>query len=314
MLRKTLALFLFSIFCTVLEAQNVYAGFGITPPYVRNTSLTRNSVYEQQILMVRSDPNKPLKALITVDAPEFADWISIVEGDSIPLPQGETKVPMTVRVVVPDGVDFKRYEGVIRIKTAAPDDQVSAGAVSISLGAQVDIDLTVIDKEIKDFKVRKISLPDLNEGHKVGWLYFPGKIRFGMTLENTGNVNVAPSEVSFHIYDATGKVLLEEVSHTNRIKRVEPFATDDVIAELPVHLKAGSYIARYQIKNGDDIKQEGELTLSVLPYGSLQVAGYGFMGLSLSHKASIILPLLALLLLIGAGLYARRSSRALKKT
>jgi hypothetical protein len=33
------------------------AGFGITPPYVRNTSLTRNSIYEQQILLVRGDPN-----------------------------------------------------------------------------------------------------------------------------------------------------------------------------------------------------------------------------------------------------------------
>jgi hypothetical protein len=38
----------------------VFAGFGITPPYVRNTSLTRNSTYEQQILLVRSDSNPRL--------------------------------------------------------------------------------------------------------------------------------------------------------------------------------------------------------------------------------------------------------------
>ena len=31
----------------------------------------------------------------------------------------------------------------------APDDKVQGGAVSISLGAQIDVDLTVIDKKIK---------------------------------------------------------------------------------------------------------------------------------------------------------------------
>ncbi|MEZ4200065.1 MAG: hypothetical protein R3B69_00445 [Candidatus Paceibacterota bacterium] len=130
---------------------------------------------------------------------------------SIPLPKGNQSVPLTVRVTVPANADFTRYEGVMRIKTATPDDSVSAGAVSISLGAQVDIDLTVIDKEIEDFRVRKISLPDLNEGHKLGWLYFPGKIRFKMLLENTGNVDVAPSEVAFNIYDASGKALLKRL-------------------------------------------------------------------------------------------------------
>jgi hypothetical protein len=283
-----------------------YAGFGITPPYVRNTSLTRNSVYEQQILMVRSDPTQALQALVEVDAPEIADWIEIVEGDRIPLPQGETKIPMTVRVTVPDDAAFDRFDGAIRIRTANADDQVTAGAVSISLGAQIDIDLTVIDKEIKDFRVRKINLADLNEGHKFAWLYFPGKIRFGMLLENTGNIDVAPSKVSFEIYDATGTVLLEETTHTNRIKRVAPFATEEVVAELPTRLPAGSYLARYAIMNDETIKQEGELTLSILPYGSVQAAGYGFMGLSLPHKASVVVPIIALLALIVLAVYVRR--------
>ena len=306
MFRKGIALFLFLVVAQLVSYDVVYAGFGITPPYVRNTSLTRNSVYEQQILMVRSDPTKPLKALVEIDAPEIEDWLEIIEGDSIPLPQGETKVPLTVRVSVPSDADFKRYDGVMRIKTATPDDQVTAGAVSISLGAQVDIDLTVIDREIRDFRIRKIGLPDLNEGHKLGWLYFPGKIRFNMMIENTGNVDVAPSLVTFNIYDSTGTVLLEEVSHTNRITKVEPFATEEVIAELPTRLPAGSYIARYTIHNENELKQEGELTLSVLPYGSVQAAGYGFFGLSLPHKVSVLLPILALLALIGIAIYTRR--------
>lgn len=313
MFRKSYVVLFFVAFIFLINADFSLAGFGITPPYFRNTSLTRNSAYEQQILMVRSDPDKPLKAVIEVDAPEIADWITIVEGSNIELPAGASKVPMTLRVVVPDKAEFKNYSGVVRIKTATPDDQVRAGSVSISLGAQVDIDLTVIDREIKDFKIRRINLPDLNEGHKVAWLYFPGKIRFSMLLENLGNIKVSPSKVVFRIYDPTGTVLLEETKSTNRIRKVAPFLSEDVTAELPTRLPAGSYIARYQIFNDEELKQEGELTLSIAPYGTLQVAGYGFMGLSLSHKLSVIIPVAALMILVGLVFYSRRNNRRLKK-
>ena len=160
------------------------ASFGITPPYVRNTSLTRNSTYEQQILLVRGDPNTPLNAQIIVDAPEIQDWIEIVEGNTILLPRGEQKVPMTVRIKVPSDAKYQEYEGKIRIRTQATDDQVAEGVVSISLGAQVDISLNVIDRVIEDFRVKKIDVSDLDAGHKLGWLFFPGKIQFKISLEN----------------------------------------------------------------------------------------------------------------------------------
>lgn len=279
-------------------ADFVYAGFGVTPPFVRNTSLTRNSVYEQEILLVRGDPNVPLKATVFLDAPEVEDWITIVQGDEFPLPRGEQKVPMTVRIQVPNDAEFKHYTGAIRVKTGRADDEVSAGAVNISLGAQIDLDLNVIDREIKDFSVRRINLPDLNEGHKLGWLYFPGKIRFGIYLENTGNVDVSPSKVVFNIYDITGKVLLEETKNIGRIDKVAPYAVETVTAQIPTRLPTGSYIARYKIYNGDVINHEGEASLSIKPYGTLTTAGFGFMGLSLPHKLSVIMPILALLALI----------------
>lgn len=297
----------------VLVFNTASAGFGITPPYVTNSSLTRNSIYEQTILLVRSDPSVPLKAQISIDTPGITDWFTIVEGTEFLLPPGEAKVPMTVRVTVPKDADFKNYLGKIRIKTTAADtDSAGAGSVSISLGAQVDVDLTVIDKIIKDFRVRKIGISDLNEGHKFWWLYFPGKIRFEIMLENTGNVDAAPSEVLFRIYDISGQVLFEETKNTNNIKTVSPFKTDTVLAELPTRLPSGSYLARYQIKNGDDIKQEGEINISILPYGTLQVAGYGFMGLSLAHKLSLLLPLFALLSSLSFG-FLRMSTRRGKR-
>lgn len=292
----------------------VLAGFGVTPPYFRNSSLTRNSTYEQQILLVRGDPNVPLKATVILDAPEIASWITVVEGNEFLLPRGEQKIPMTVRVKVPDDADFKQYTGALRIKTGPADDQVQGGSVNISLGAQINIDLNVIDREIKDFRVRKINISDLNEGHKLGWLYFPGKIRFGMLLENIGNVDVSPSAVNFKLYDISGTVLLEETSNKGRIKKIEPYATEEVMAYLPTRLPVGSYLVRYEIMNDDVIKQEGELNLNVLPYGTLQEAGFGFAGLSLAHKISVILPALATLALIIFLIHTSRSRRRLRKT
>lgn len=298
-----LSLLVFSVCSTA------YAGFGITPPYVTNSSLTRNSQYEQTIYLVRSDPTSALKATISIDVPGVSDWFTIVEGNEFLLPQGEQKVPMTVRVLVPDDADFKQYTGNIRIKTGPADDQVMGGAVSISLGAQIDVDISVIDKEIKDFKIRKIGISDLNAGHKVAWLYFPGKIRFEMLLENLGNVPVAPSDVVFRIYDATGKVLLEETHKKGKIDTVDPFKTETVYAQIPTRLPQGSYIGRFEIMNEDEVKLSGEVNVSILPYGTLQEAGFGFSGLSLPHKLSVIVPILFFVIVLGYVIWRTRRVR-----
>jgi hypothetical protein len=285
------------------------AGFGITPPYVRNTSLTRNAIYEQQILIVRGDPSTPQKAEVAIDAPGLEGWLEVVEGRSIDLPTGLQKVPMTVRVRVPADAEFKDYTGAIRIRTVPADGAIAKGSVNISLGARIDIDLTVIDKQIEDFRVRKISVADLNEGSKLAWLFFPGKIRFDMLLENTGNVDIAPSKVEFRIYDRSGTTQLEEVTHIGKIKTVSPYDTDTITAELPSRLPAGNYIARYRIYNGDELKQEGDLSLNILTAGSLQAAGFGFAGLSVAHKVSVLLPIFSLLIIILYILFIRQKSR-----
>ncbi len=285
------------------------ASFGITPPYVKNTSLVRNSTYEQEILLVRGDPNVAQRAEVTVDAPEIESWIQIVEGNSILLPRGEQKVPMTVRITVPKDAEFKNYTGSIRIRTVPEDGQVPEGAVSISLGALVDIDLSVIDKEIKDFRVRKVSVGELNEGHKFLWLFFPGKIRFETMIENTGNVDVSPSKVDLRIYERTGNLLLEETKNIGRIKKIKPYATETVTAEIPTRLPAGSYIAKYRVYNGDVIKQEGDLSMTIVPYGTLQLAGFGFMGLSLAHKVSILLPIFSIIIAVLYLIHIRQSRK-----
>ena len=130
-----------------------------------------------------------------------------------------------------------------------------------------------------------------------------------MLLENIGNVDIAPSKVKFRIFDRTGAVMLEETTQTGSIKKVAPYLTEEVVANLPTHLPPGSYMVRYSIYNGNDVKQEGELSLSILKAGTLQEAGYGFIGLSIAHKISVILPLLSILIMILYFIYNRRSKK-----
>jgi hypothetical protein len=104
--------------------------------------------------------------------------------------------------------------------------------------------------------------------------------------------------------------MLEETSVIGGIDEVPPYGTEDVTAEIPTRLPAGSYIARYRILNDDEIKQEGDLSLSIRPQGTVQAAGFGFIGLSLAHKVSVLLPIFAVLI---AGLYWWRSRSEYKR-
>lgn len=298
------------IFFFILSIESVFAGFGITPPYVKNTSLTRNSQYQQEIFLVRSDPVNDLRVQISIDVPGINDWFSIDKGTEFIMPRGEVKTPIKVNVKVPGDADFGNYRGAIRIRTSPADNsRTGSGAVSIALGAQIDVDLTIIDKKIYDFRVRRISISDVNMGHSLAWLFFPGKIRFAMSIENTGNIDVAPSKVTFDIYDPKGEQLLEQTESTNRIATIAPFETKEVIAELPTRLPIGNYIARYKIYNGEEVKQDGELNVSIVPYGTVAAAGYGFFGLSLRDQASIGAPIILILLVLWYIMRPRRRKR-----
>ena len=133
-----------------------------------------------------------------------------------------------------------------------------------------------------------------------------------MSIENTGNIEIAPSKVQFRIFDRTGAVLLEETTHKGKLNKIAPYLTGDITSELPTRLPPGSYMARYSIFNGDEIKQEGELNLSILPYGTLQTSGFGFSGLSVPHKLSLLLPIFALLIFILYTIYNRRLRRKMR--
>ncbi len=279
-------------------AECAYAGFGITPPYVRNDRLTQGSQYTQEIIIVRGDPVDDLKAEIAVNVPGIEGWISIDRGNEFLLPAGVKQIPIQVTIRVPQSAAYERHQGNIRIRTTSPDP---ASGVSIALGAQIDVDIRVVD-EIRDFEVKRVQISETEEPRRFWWLEYPGKITFTMGIENTGNAPTAPARVQFDIYDKRGNVVLESTQNTNSIESVLPFETRDVVAYLPTRLPPGAYLVKYSVfRFEDEVKRSGELTLSVLPQGTLSAyAGYGLDGLSLKDKLTLIIPvgLLVFLLLV----------------
>ncbi len=284
------------------------AGFGITPPYVKNDHLTRNSVYEQKITLVRGNPDKDLRVQVVVDVPRANDWFSIDKGEEFILPKGKSKFPIFIKVKIPDKAEFGQYKGQITLKTSSLKKPL-AGTVGIVLGAQIDVSLKIIDKKIFNFKVLGTRLFDLEEGHKFLWMFIPGKIRFSMTVKNLGNVRAKPTKVHFDIYNSKGDKLLESVNARKIKGTVLPFETKEIIAEIPTELQSGSYNVAFSIYRNEEIIKKGSLHLSILPYKSIDgYKGYGLWeGLSWFNRIILLLIIIFILAIFaGAFFFAKR--------
>ena len=278
-------------------ANIAFAGFGITPPYVRNDTLRPGSEYTQEIIIVRSDPVEDLNAELTMNLPGIESWFSSDKGTKFVLPKGASQVKLSITVRVPDDTKLGSYNGNIRIRTSSL--QGPTNGVSLALGAQIDVHLKVVD-QIFDFSVRRVELSEAESGYKEWWLDFPGKIKFAIYVENTGNIPAAPPLVNFQIYDVSGTQLLETTANTNKITSVLPFDTKKIYAYLPTWLPPGSYQVKYDIRKDEtDTAQTGNLSFTILPKGTIPgYEGYGFEGLRLSDQLSLIIPAVILILSI----------------
>lgn len=293
-------------------AETAFAGFGITPPYVRNDKLRPGSEYTQEIIIVRSDPVEDLNAELTMNLPGIESWFSSDRGSKFILPKGESQVKLRMTVRVPYEAELGSYNGNIRIRTSSLDGPQTG--VSLALGAQIDVNLKVVN-EVFDFTVRRVELFEAEEGYKKWWLDFPGKVRFAIYLENIGNVPAAPYKVDFEVYDVSGTQLLESTSNTNKFETVLPFDTKKVTAHLPTWLPPGAYQVKYNIyKLEGESAQTGQLSLSILPRGTITgYETYGFEGLKLADQLSLILPVAILLLFAITIVIGRKRKRRTRR-
>ena len=269
-MRKKLLVIILTLLIGFGWASTAFAGFGISPPYVKNNHIIPGSSYSQEINLLRSSAEEDLQANIEIDAPEIASWITIDKGNKFLLPKGQLRVPMNVIVNVPRGADVGGYQGHINIKVS-PVNSGDAG-VSVALGARVDVDLTITNETLSDFLIRIVTVPDIAQLEwpwnkwPLKWFFY--RVKAVINIENTGNVKIAPSKVHLDVYDLTEKNLLESTSDA-RLSKIAPFSTKEITASFPTNLPVGQYWSRVKVYKGDEVINSYKLAFTVKPAGSM---------------------------------------------
>ena len=254
-----------SLLFVLFWANVTQAGFGISPAHIFNDRLYPGAFFETRIILSRGNPSEDLKAKISVDAPEFEDWLTFNPGKEFLLPEGEQRVPLFIKIDVPINARYKEYKGYINVRTS-PLDFERRGGASIVLGARIDVDLDVTDLEFIDFKIRNLRVLDAEEGFDWWKIILPGKIRFLMNVENLGNIEAAPERVEIEVWDLNWKNLIAKGAD-NSLKKVEPFALKDVEASFYLRLEPGRYWTKVTVfKRGEEILREEKLPLQITPF------------------------------------------------
>lgn len=129
----------YSQFFTPKETQ---AGFGISPPYVRNLKdLKPGDTYTQKVTVLRTNADSEGRATVTLNASStLGSWITI-KPKVIIIPEGEFQATTEVTVKIPVNAKPGIYRG--RLSFLNQPKNYTEGAVNIALGALVKIELTV---------------------------------------------------------------------------------------------------------------------------------------------------------------------------
>lgn len=252
-----LTVFTIAIFVALGNAAN--AGFGISPPWLRNSHLAPGSHYEQDIVLVQGNPDRDVKITATIEsAEEIASWISFQPGTEFVIPAGKQQFPVRIIVNVPKDAGYTTYTGKIRF--VASSSGSGGNNIAIQLGALADISLAVTSEEFSDFNVKHVGIDDLEDG-------WPIKIR--VKLENLGNVKVRPTKIVLKIYDKWHDKMLQE-GEPQTVDWVDAFATGNIEAVMDTSLGISDYFADFEVFKGEEIVAKDKQRFHIVEKGTLE--------------------------------------------
>lgn len=267
-----------------LKNEVAFAGFGVSPASVSNQNLVPGSFYEQDVFLVQSHPDVDLNAVVTVDAGKINNWIKIENGNSFVIPKDVQQFPMKVDVMVPSDAAFANYKGTITVSTSPVG--VQKDGVSVTLGANIAVDLNVTSLKVSDFSIQNFQIPDTTVG---------SPIKFLIKVKNDGNVENGPTKVGLTFFDQYHSKQLSQQEEPIT-EKVGSFQTKDISVEFPNNLAVGQYWADVKIYSEDKTivdsriifnvvkespnasKNNGSINLSQLPaWAYLAIAIVGFL-------------------------------------
>lgn len=214
-----------------LPAAPAHAAFGISPPFLNADHLLPGAKYQQTVYLVQDQPDQDLNIQADLTMPQpAASWISIDKGFNFTIPQGTRQFPVTITISVPQGATLGAYSGNLTFTTQPS----SAGQVTIALGAQVSINLTVGTGTFEKYSVPLIQFPDILEGQSP---------TVHVKFENDGNVPESFDSATYQLYDQYDSVQLAYIQKSDGFPATAPFTISDYTVTFPVdfYLGVGEY-------------------------------------------------------------------------
>lgn len=236
-----------------------YAAFGTSPPFLNADHLVKGAHYVQTVYLVQDRPDVDVPINAVLEIPEsIRSWVTLDRGFSFTIPKGVQQFPVQVSVQIPQDAGLGAYHGNLTFTTAP----TQSGQVTIALGAQVVINLTVGEGIYRNIHIPLIRFLDIEEG----W-----NPRVQVKFANDGNVPEAFTGATYELLDQFGATRLAYLQKSEGFPEIPPFTIKEDIIEFPssFRLGIGQYWGSVNFYQNDTLIGSQKTVFNVLKQGSL---------------------------------------------
>lgn len=238
-----------SVICALAVAgmmlpREASAGFGVSPPLIREEHLAPGVSLTRTIYLVQGDPRESLFVEVAVESDQIKDWLSFSPGVSFTIPAGVQQFPFEVTIAVPKDANLGVYKAFVRVNTA-PTAAEGATSVAVSVGGRIDVDVTVGDEVFVSYGVKELQILDTKER---------ADLLVEARVENKGNVPAVFDSATFELFDKFNSVRLGfATAGKDQFPQVPPFSEKRITLRFPagIYLAPGEYWGHVRVFNAD---------------------------------------------------------------
>ena len=244
-----------------------YAGFGVSPPRLEEDRLVPGGTVTRTIYLVQGNPELDAPILASVESNRIKGWISFEQGETFTIPAGVQQFPFKVTIAVPEDAELGKYEAVVRVRTN-PNPEEGDGNVAIAIGGRIDINVTIGDDVIVEYRVKAIDILDIKEQEP---------LEVQAVIENTGNVSAGPDSATFELFDKFGNTRLAFITAENdQFERVPAFSEEPIALLFPLDIviAQGEYRGHVKVYDEDGtVLRELEKPFNVVERTTFDIIG-----------------------------------------
>lgn len=236
----------------------------ISPPEITAENLIRGSHYEKEIFL--GGINAGDDVIIEFHG-EANNWLDVDHGTSFIYPGDTTSLPLVFSIDVPSDAANGEYEASATITSTKPSslsiDGLDKVTSSVIAGVALNFVIEVTGKQVKDYEVTHINIPDTEEN---------SPIYISVKIENNGNVIATPSKLKISTID---KFRIETLftETVTELTGVEPHSTEEIIVSVNHDLSKEQYWANITIYDEEDVIFDDQVDFEILEEDSLRKSG-----------------------------------------